>query len=218
MKTLLIMGNDKISGEALKQIAPLSEHIEVVIDQSTNIRRIIRLLANKRISLSLLIRMLLCSILRKGKKPSGSIKIITSNQSLQELLCSRKFARVLLFRAGLIINAESIKTGIPMLNVHCAKIPEYAGLGSIWNAIRDKTWHQEATLHHVTTTIDGGDIVDSEPYALDPKKSYCKNENIAYQAGFRLLKRSLERIDSGEDLSPKTLQHKENEAKNSYNT
>lgn len=190
-KTLIIIGNDKIAGDALKQLAPLSEYVDIVVDRSTNIRRIMRLLANRRLSVSLLIKMVFCSILRKGKKPPRSMVKITSNESLCALLSRGNFSRVFLFRAGLVINSELIKMGIPMLNIHCAKIPEYAGLGSIWNAIHDKAWHQEATLHHVTSTIDGGTTVDFEPYTLIPDKTYCENENIAYKAGIILLKRSL---------------------------
>ena len=200
MKIMLILGNDKLSGEALRALASIGDHVLVVVDCSTGLCRVFRLLIKKRLSLLLLIRMAWCSFLRKGENPSRKFDRIKSNDSIQSLLKLHRPECVVLFRAGLVINVETINTGIPMLNIHCARIPEYAGLGSIYKALKDKAWEQEATLHRVTKTIDGGEVIISEPYRLDPQKSYCENEDIAYKAGIRLLGRALELANSTSDF------------------
>ena len=61
------------------------------------------------------------------------------------------------------------------------------GLGSINRALNDCAFEQNASLHQVTSTIDKGLVIDVEPFLLNGEKSYCYNENIAYQAGLRLL-------------------------------
>ena len=40
--------------------------------------------------------------------------------------------------------------------------------------------------------IDGGTVFDKEPYTLDPKKPYRLNEEIGFDAGLRLLAKTLE--------------------------
>ena len=85
-----------------------------------------------------------------------------------------------------------ISLGVPLLNVHCAKIPEFGGIGSIAKALRNKSFEQEATLHKVSKKIDEGKVIDTEKFSLNPDASYCKNETIAYNAGIRLLKRIVE--------------------------
>jgi folate-dependent phosphoribosylglycinamide formyltransferase PurN len=96
-----------------------------------------------------------------------------------------------LFRAGLIVGPAVLSTGVPVMNIHCARIPEYGGIGSIDRALRDGAYSQCATLHQVTTRIDEGEVHATEPYQLDPADGYCSNEDRAYDAGIRLLKRVL---------------------------
>ena len=79
------------------------------------------------------------------------------------------------------------------MNIHCAKVPDYGGLGSIQKALDEKCYAQNSTLHQVTTTIDQGKVFDTESYKLDPNKSYFTNENIAYKSGLLLLQRTLQK-------------------------
>ena len=57
--------------------------------------------------------------------------------------------------------------------------------------------HQCATLHRITSRIDEGEVIDTEGYTLDTGKSYGYNENLAYEAGGRLLERVAD-LDSSE--------------------
>ena len=190
-RTLVVLGNDKIAKRALAQIQ-LNEDTEVVIDRSTNIKRVLKLLKKNSLSPILLCKMVLCEISRSGKPPSKKHASISNNQDLINEVKKSSPQRIILFRAGLIINKSVISLGVPLLNVHCAKIPEFGGIGSIAKALRNKSFEQEATLHKVSKKIDEGKVIDTEKFSLNPDASYCKNETIAYNAGIRLLKRIVE--------------------------
>jgi methionyl-tRNA formyltransferase len=191
MKTMLILGGDRVACSILASLAP-SHDLMVVIDKSTSVKRVLRLVAKRKIGLLLLMKMITCELKRKRPHVSLSkLKTIKSNSDLLRIIDEVKPQRIILFRAGLVISGDVIAKGIPLMNIHCAKIPEYGGLGSIERAIRHKAVGQFATLHQVTTTIDQGDVLDVEPFFLDINKSYCHNENVAYRAGIRLLSRHI---------------------------
>lgn len=99
--------------------------------------------------------------------------------------------QVYLYRAGLIVNRTVIAAFADVLNVHCAQIPAYGGVGAIPRALRDRAFRQEATLHRVTHNIDDGDVVATEPYMLNPNDAYRINEDRAYLAGANLMLRQL---------------------------
>ena len=46
IKTLLILGNDKIAGSALTKINNIDKDTKIIIDRSTNFKRIKRLIQN----------------------------------------------------------------------------------------------------------------------------------------------------------------------------
>ena len=190
MTTLVIIGNDKIGGQALKKIHNCKE-IEIVCDKSTNIKRVIKLLRSKKLSISLVLKMFLAEILRKGEKPNKNILTIKSNNNLVEILKKNNYEKVILFRAGLIVNKKVIDTGINILNIHAASLPDFAGIGSINKALIKKAYCQKATLHRLIETIDSGEIISEIDYKLDPNKSYLANENIAYSAAIKLLFKTL---------------------------
>lgn len=192
MKTILILGGDRIAQKALtcpdiNATSPL-----IVIDRSTSLRRVARLVWRGRLSLWLVFKMFYCEQMRKSSPKSRQFfPEMKCNSDLIALIDEYRPARIILFRAGLVINKDVISRGIPLLNIHCANVPEYGGLGSINRALKDGSIHQNATLHQVTTTIDEGIVFDVEPYLLNTKRSYCYNENVAYEAGLKLLLRSV---------------------------
>lgn len=194
VKTLLIVGNDKFSGRAIEYLGTQNKQVMIVVDSSTNIRRVFHLLCKKRISFQLLCKMMLCSVLRKGRRPALAYDKISSNKGLQSIINENCIELVILFRAGLLINAETLAMGVPIFNIHCAKLPEYGGLGAIQKALLEGAYMQAATLHVVTKSIDEGKTLDTEPYSLDTEKSYCENEDVAYQAGIDLLKRTIQKL------------------------
>lgn len=190
MKNLIILGNDKIAGAVSEQIRK-SENCVVYIDRSTGFSRILRLLKRRIISPVLLAKMVVCEVLRKGHKPDVVFPSIRSNDDLLRAISVNKPDRLILFRAGLIINKSVIASGVPVFNVHAAIVPDYGGIGSIDRAIKDKAYEQYASLHIVTTRIDEGEVVDRVSYKLNPTFCYCQNEDVAYEAGQELLLKAI---------------------------
>ena len=190
MTILLIVGNDKIGGKAIKEISNF-KGIEIICDDSTNIKRVIKLLRFKKISITLVFKMFLAEILRKGKKPKKSIVTIKSNKNLLEIIKKNNYEKVILFRAGLIVSKKVIDTGINIFNIHAASLPDFAGIGSINKALIEKAYDQKDTLHKLIETIDSGEVISEIDYKLDPNRSYLENENIAYSAAIKLLVKTL---------------------------
>ena len=189
-KTILVVGNDKIGARAMAEAC--APDVKVFLDCSSSLGRVFRLIVKRRIRLGLVLKMFLAEL--KRPRVERRVKIageIRSNKDLLAVLSEYSPERVVLFRAGLIINKSVIASGIPLMNIHCAQVPEYGGLGSIDRALRDGAYTQEATLHQVTVSIDEGEVYDTESYEMDGNMSYSENENRAYEAGIELLKRTL---------------------------
>lgn len=116
-------------------------------------------------------------------------RTVTTNNELAAVLREYPQLTTLLgFRASLIVQGF-ITENIPSLNIHCARIPEYVGLGAIANALSAGDYHQVATLHEMVSKIDSGKVIDEEPYTMDPGQPYWQNELIAYQAAIPLIQR-----------------------------
>jgi folate-dependent phosphoribosylglycinamide formyltransferase PurN len=194
MKKLIVIGNDKIGGLALSYLTE-NPDLVIYIDRSTNIKRVKTLVLKGVVSMKLILKMFLAEILRSNKKPPKSFNGIKKNNDLIRVIKKIKPEVVILFRAGLIINKSVINLGVPILNIHCAKVPEYGGLGSIQKALNEKVFSQEASLHHVIEKIDGGKVIYTEQYDLNPKESYFENENTAYLAGIKLLSFTISNIE-----------------------
>ena len=190
LKTIVILGNDKLGSKALELLSR-NENISVLIDRSTNFKRVFKLLRKGILSTGLIIKMFLAEYFRNWTKLPKSQAGISQNSELLKIINQLKPDRLLLFRAGLIINKSILDTGLPILNIHAARVPEYGGLGSIDKALKDKAFKQFASLHEVTDRIDRGNLIDTEKYSLNPEFSYAENEKIAYNASLKLLQRNL---------------------------
>jgi methionyl-tRNA formyltransferase len=190
MKTLLILGNDKLSQLAVSKIS-LNSHSKILIDKSTNIKKIFKLLAKGVINPFLLAKMYYSELRRKSLCSLELFKSIKNNKELLKIVENNNIKKIILFRAGLIISKELIQKKISIHNIHAAKIPNYGGIGSIQKALKEKAYKQFACLHIVTAAIDRGRIIDKEKYTLMPKKSYYLNEEVAYNAAIKILCRVL---------------------------
>ena len=190
MKNLIIIGNDKIAGGISEQVSKLGSCI-VYVDKSTNISRVIKLIKKRVISPALLVKMIACETLRKGERPSAKLPSIHKNEDLLSAITTHNPDRLILFRAGLIVNSSVIAAGVPVLNIHAAIVPDYGGIGSIERAINSKAYAQHASLHVVTTRIDEGEVIDRVEYQLDPELSYFQNEEVAYRAAQQLLLKAI---------------------------
>lgn len=190
MRTIIVIGNDKIAGRVSEQVSG-HDNCFIYIDKSTNISRALKLITKRVISPVLLAKMLICEVLRSGCKANKSFPSIRHNDDLMQAIETHQPERLLLFRAGLIVNKKVINSGVPVLNIHAAIVPDYGGIGSIARAIKDQAYEQYASLHVVTTQIDKGEVIDRIAYRLDPGLTYCQNEEVAYRAAQQLLLKTI---------------------------
>lgn len=194
MKSLIITSDDKTGRRMVRALEREDiEGLVVMFDRSTDYRRVIRLVRRGSLDLSTLSLMAVSELMRKDTELADSYEAIFSNKDLMEAIRSHSPDKVYLFRAGLIVSRQALDCGTPIFNVHCATVPEYGGLGSIRRALKDGAYHQKATLHHVVTDIDGGEVIAEKPYALDKNLSYGQNEDTAYAAGIELLVETLKK-------------------------
>ncbi|PIR21820.1 MAG: hypothetical protein COV44_11155 [Deltaproteobacteria bacterium CG11_big_fil_rev_8_21_14_0_20_45_16] len=189
MKRLLITSNDKIGRKLIASLTS-SPELHIAIDASSDLKRTLKLLKRGSISIRTLLKMLLAELARKNYKIQ-SLPFIRSNQDLASYIAEHEIEEIYLFRAGLIVNRKVLELGKPIFNLHCARLPDYGGIGVIDRAIREKAFLQEATLHRVVTSIDNGEVIKTKKYSLDPRKPYRENENLAYDVGLALLKDAL---------------------------
>jgi methionyl-tRNA formyltransferase len=185
LRRLLVAGNDKLSGKLIAQLEE-NQQLRIILEKSTDLKRTWQLYRKRRLKLIWLLKMKLAELARE-KYHIPTFYHITNNDELFHFIRQYRIERVYLFRAGLIISKKILELGVDILNTHCARIPDYGGLGAIPRALRDGAFDQVATLHRITQKIDEGKIIETEPYQLNPGLSYRRNEDIAYHAGIRLL-------------------------------
>ncbi len=186
MKSAVLIGDDKLGRRLIQRLESVND-TTIVIDQTQSLSRVYRLLRRRSLSLRSLLQMGWADWGRQDTKISGSYPSISSNQELLEFLESRQISRLFLFRAGLIIGRKLLDADVVLVNVHCARLPDYGGIGVISRALKDRAFNQEATAHIVTENIDRGEIVATRPYQLSLDHSYQENEDRAYLAGIELL-------------------------------
>ena len=161
MNTLLIISPDKIGFKVLNTTS-IPNNVTVVFDRSSTIKRILKLIYQKRIPISLVLKMAISEIRRKRERLGANFCSIHSNADVRDLIKRYKIDNIILFRAGLIIESDIIQQGIPIANIHAASLPKYGGLGSINRALKDRAVDQNACLHRVTEKIDEGSILDTQ--------------------------------------------------------
>ncbi len=186
MKLLVVVGNDKLGRKFIANIDKDKYHI--ILDDSSSIKRVLKLIQKRILRPTLILKMFVADLLRKDFQIEGEYESIKTNDDLIQIVKDNDIDQVILYRGGLIINKKFLEQGIKILNIHCAKIPEYGGIGVIDRALIDKAYDQEATLHIITEKIDDGEVVAVEPYKLQGNISYRENEDKAYDAGIKLFK------------------------------
>jgi methionyl-tRNA formyltransferase len=189
-KKLILFGSDKISNFYEKKSYNFN-NIIIARDNSTNIKRILKLLYKRSLNIKILYKIFYANILRKKIKIKNNIPLINNNKELLKICKKNNVTTLILFKVGLIINSELLNSKIKIINIHCADLPAYAGLGAIYKAIKNKDLKQYSCAHIVHKNIDMGNILHKFKYELSLSKTYLENENVAYKAGFELLKKYL---------------------------
>ena len=187
MKTLVVVGNDKLGRKFIKNIE--ADKYKIILDNSSSIKRVLKLIQRGSLRISLVFKMFVSDLLRKNYVLDKEYDAISTNDEFLKILQEEEIEQVVLYRGGLIINRKVLDLKVKILNIHCARIPEYGGIGVLDRALRDKAYNQEATLHIITERIDKGEVLEVEPYELNSSISYVQNENIAYDSGTRLFNR-----------------------------
>jgi len=186
-KTLVVVGNDKLGRKFIKNIE--ADKYKIILDNSSSIKRVLKLIQRGSLRISLVFKMFVSDLLRKNYVLDKEYDAISTNDEFLKILQEEEIEQVVLYRGGLIINRKVLDLKVKILNIHCARIPEYGGIGVLDRALRDKAYNQEATLHIITERIDKGEVLEVEPYELNSSISYVQNENIAYDSGTRLFNR-----------------------------
>lgn len=122
-----------------------------------------------------------------GEWPAEPIGTINSNEEMTKFLTTNNVKKLICVRAGLVLKGRIFETGTTLINLHCTRLPDFPGIGTINRALQEKEYRQKATLHVVEKKVDSGQIISELDYCLDPKLSYAHNEDVAYQTGAILL-------------------------------
>lgn len=195
MTEILLVGNDYWGREAARRVNKVFPEVIIFADSTNSLRRVLRLILRKRISLESALKIVMCA-LHKGRFYSSkrsSFAMIGDNEELQLALKEFNPSSVILFRAGLILDKKTLSYPADFLNIHAARLPEYPGLGALTNAIKDGQLLGAATLHRINSRVDDGEIIDFFEYHLTSSMNYCTVESIAYEAGISLLLHHLQR-------------------------
>lgn len=190
-KTLLLVGDDRIGHLLIQKLQDRADAPDFVLNRSGDLRRIWKLLRHNVLTVRQLADMFFAEK-RRPDYPAHGLPGITTNAELEKYILHTNPDQVLCFRAGLILNAKILALGPQILNIHCATLPQFGGIGSIHRALTAKAYDQYACLHLMEEKIDKGEVIHREPYCLDPGKSYRSNEDEAYAAGMRLIGRFLD--------------------------
>ena len=187
--TVLLVVSDDYWGARAEAIATSYSGVAVAVDRSGGAGRAVRLVLRGSIPFAAAMNMFVTTILLPSVRPKTK-QSFASNQELRDIAANQRVSHIILFRAGLIVSGATL-VGYNVTNVHCADLNGFGGLASIWRALNAGALKQCATLHQVTNQIDVGTVLDTEPYVLNRNSSYSNNERAAYEAGLRLVDRTL---------------------------
>ena len=69
--------------------------------------------------------------LRRADTPLSDLPIIATNNDLLQVIKDETPDRVICYRAGLVLTRTVLDQPPQFLNVHCADLPKYGGLGTL---------------------------------------------------------------------------------------
>jgi len=189
MKTVLIIGDDKLGHKAIVAMGP---DVQIYLNRSSSPARILKLVLKGTLSVKDFLIMAWAEYCRRGTQ-IPDLPVLKSNRDVIDMLKREKPDRVICFRAGLIIGRATLEYPPQFLNLHYADLPEWGGLGSIPRALRAGAFEQNACLHVMVPEIDGGEVLERQPYRIDPKLPYKDNEMRGFAAGLMLLQNVIAR-------------------------
>ena len=161
---------------------------KIIYDNSSKFSRGFKLLKNRKLNTFNIIKMYLAQFDKNShKRINSKITRIKNELEFVSIIDSYQPSHVISFHCGIIFHPSFYPQNIIMLNIHCASLPQYPGIGAIINAISDKCGIQNATLHKITSKIDDGEIVKTKNFELNFSKSYKVNYQKSISVGMDLL-------------------------------
>ena len=183
MKVVYVIGDDKIGRKAMNLLA--DDQI-IYRNQTVDALRVLKLIRRRVVTYCEVFKMLIADLQRKKVKVRD-YPIIKSNCEMMEMVEREKPDVVICFRAGLVLSKKVLDLTPRFLNIHCADLPEFGGIGTISRAIKAQKLNQNACLHEIILEIDSGEVLHKEPYQLSQCNTYIDNEDVAYLAGYKIL-------------------------------
>lgn len=190
MKTILIIGDDKLGHRAAQK---LLGKVRIYLNSSTSFKLICKLVLKNSLRMDDLLQMAWADYTR-SETSIPTLPRLQTNDDVINMINLEKPDRVICFRSGLIMGKQALSMGPQFLNLHYAELPEWGGLAALPRALRAKAYEQHACLHKMVSKIDGGEVYARVPYTLEPRQSYRENEDHAFDVGLILLNK----IISGE--------------------
>jgi methionyl-tRNA formyltransferase len=183
MKSIYIIGDDKIGRRAMNA---LGQDKLIFRNQAVSSLRVLKLIRRNAVDFRDIVKMGWADLGRENQD-IAEYPIVKTNGDLVRYIADEKPDRVVCYRAGLVLNRQVLRLGPQFLNIHCADLPDFGGLGSIPRALRAGAFDQNACLHEMSLEIDAGRVLHRESYQLSHAKTYRENEDLAYAAGRKIL-------------------------------
>lgn len=146
-----------------------------------------------------------CATLAARAAEAASVHLdmtVVADQASLLQACSIAPDLVLAFGTGIIVPQSILSApGILAINIHPAS-PEYPGRDPHHFASYDGATQYGATMHHMTSRVDAGPIVDVELFDVSPDASPSELLALANKAGVELLHRLFIKLGAGLPLSP----------------
>ena len=131
---------------------------------------------------------------RHGLRQAGEDELYDGSLGEVDLVLSFLFPRVI--RPPLLALPR-----VACLNFHPAPLPELRGLGGFNVAILEGWSEYGVSAHHVAETLDTGDLVEVERFAIDPGHETAWSLDLASQERLvGLFARVIDRVLAGEEL------------------
>jgi len=193
-KVIIITGNKLIAKNLEKNYR--FRNTMIIYDNSSKFARGFKLLKNRKLSTFNVIKMYLAQFDRNShKRISNGVTRIKNELEFVKIIDSYQPSHVISFHCGMIFHTSLYSQKILMLNIHCASLPQYPGIGAIINAISDKSVIQNATMHKIISKIDYGETVKTKSFKLNFSKSYKANYQKSISVGIDLLREYMSELN-----------------------
>lgn len=191
MPKITIVTSKDYYGRSLEQEFKDRHDVSVVFYSLAKPGRVLKLLRRGVVSVRFLLRVFICRL--KDFRILPRRLVFSRESDLRRHLKKSGSEVLIMFRMGLVVSDE-ILSELYVVNVHVARLPNYAGLGSILSALDARDFNQVATAHEAVARIDSGRVLVEFPYTLNPRLCYCRNERNAYITGIEVVKDMVARL------------------------